>query len=321
MDFFELQAFIALANTLHFSKAASAIHLSPSALSRMIMRLETELQVTLIERSSRQLRLTDEGLLFFDFACDVIHKKEDMQLKIITDKNKLKGILRVYASVTACYSLLPAFAEKLSICHPELRLSVQTGDPSNAATAIREGKAELALDAKPDTSFFDFDFFPIQQSSLVFVTSCKDVLNDKDTEHNTQYAQIENLHDLITHKQLILPKAGIARERINKWLRTHNLHPTIAAETEGNEAILALTRLGIGVGLVPEIVLQNSPFANGLEIINIGNELGIYEIGFIQKPRNTGSLSAQYFRTEIGKLISATYNTRPIHAKKGLQSS
>jgi hypothetical protein len=87
MDFFELHAYVALANYLHFSKAAASINLSPSALSRMLVRLENEVQVVLIERNSRHIQLTEEGKLFLDFARDVLHRKEDILLKLATGKN------------------------------------------------------------------------------------------------------------------------------------------------------------------------------------------------------------------------------------------
>ncbi|HOC30314.1 MAG TPA: LysR substrate-binding domain-containing protein [Treponemataceae bacterium] len=316
MDFFELYAYVALANYLHFSKAAASINLSPSALSRMLVRLENEVQVVLIERNSRHIQLTEEGKLFLDFARDVLHRKEDILLKLVTGKNRLRGFLRLYASVTACYSVLPPFAASLSRFHPELRLSVQTGDPSNAAEAVRDGRAELALDAKPDKDFSDLEFFPVKRSPLVFVYASSGLLSSTPGASIPPIQTIRTMSDLISWCPLILPKNGTARDRLNKWFRSHNPQGMIAAETEGNEAILALTRLGMGVGLVPEIVLENSPFAEGLKILDIQKELGFYEIGFIQKPQTAGSLSAQQFRKEIAKLIISTYATADDHQMK-----
>ena len=96
---------------------------------------------------------------------------------------------------------------------------------------------------------------------------------------------------------LILPLAGLARLRFDRWARGAGIKPHIAAETAGNEAVLALARLGIGLGLVPRIVLENSPFADGLVIYAAGPGFGDYDIGFILRlPRG---------ETEIGGRVVA----------------
>ena len=72
MDFFELEAFYVLSQNLHFARTADKIHLSPSALSRLIARLEAETGATLLDRGTRQVRLTEEGRQFARFARESI---------------------------------------------------------------------------------------------------------------------------------------------------------------------------------------------------------------------------------------------------------
>jgi LysR family positive regulator for ilvC len=74
MDFHELEAFLALADTLHFARAAAQVHLSPSALSRLLSRLEEEVGVPLFAREHRQVSLTPEGETFLAFARDSVHR-------------------------------------------------------------------------------------------------------------------------------------------------------------------------------------------------------------------------------------------------------
>ena len=140
MDFHELEAFLVLAETLHFARAASQVYLSPSALSRLLSRLEEEVGVSLFERDTRQVSLTPEGETFLVFVRETLHRRDDLKLRLGERDDRLRGILRVYASVTACYSILPPFVETLSREHPALKLSIETGDPSDAAEAVREGR-------------------------------------------------------------------------------------------------------------------------------------------------------------------------------------
>ncbi len=303
MDFYELEAFVALSESLHFSRAAAVVHLSASALSRLVGRLEEELGVTLFERDTRRSSLTEEGESFLAFARESIHRRNDLRLRLGKHDERLRGILRVYASVTACYSILPPFVEILKKAHPELRLSVETGDPADAAVAVREGRAELALDALPPGGFKDLECYPVRKTPLVFVSSLTGAYGKLDLPKNDNL----QLEKVISSVPLILPKTGIARERFDKWVRNRGIKPAIAAETAGNEAILAFGRLGLGLGLVPRIVLENSPFGDGMAIYHAGSDFGEYDIGFVQKPSAAGSDSAQKLRRAIADIIQRTY--------------
>jgi LysR family positive regulator for ilvC len=302
MDFHELEAFVALADTLHFARAAAQVHLSPSALSRLVGRLEEESGVRLFERDTRQAALTAEGETFLRFARETIHQRDDLYLKLGERDDKLRGILRVYASVTACYSILPPFVDALSREHPALRLSVETGDPSDAAVIVREGRAELALDALPPGGFHDLETFSVQKTPLVFVSSRSGAYGKLVTE-KTAF----NPERFLGSIPLVVPKNGLSRERLDRWTRERGIKPLIAAETTGNEAVLALARLGLGLGLVPRLVLENGPFAEGLALYDAGPAFGDYDIGFIQKNPASGTEAARYLRAEIGRIIRDTY--------------
>lgn len=320
MDFHELRAFLALAENLHFARAAAQVHMSPSALSRLLGRLEDELGVFLFERDTRRVSLTDEGEVFLSFSKETLHLQEDLRLRIGAHDDKLRGILRIYASVTACYSILPPLIEALSREHPALRLSVETGDPSDAAEAVREGRVELALDALPSGGFKDLDCHLVQKTPLVFISSSTGAYGKLDltkerfslntfVNETSMQAQstTDKLEKVLSSIPLILPKTGLSRERLDRWMRSRSIKPIIAAETAGNEAILALGRLGLGLGLVPRLVLENGPFAEGLILYNAGPDFGDYDIGFIQKPSNTGTEAARHFRIAIANIIQRTY--------------
>ncbi len=319
MDIHEIEAFIALADTLHFARAAAQVHLSPSALSRLLARIEGELGVPLIERDTRQVSLTDEGKAFLSFARETVHRMDDLKLRLGEKDDRLRGIIRIYASVTACYSILPPFVEALAREHPALRLSVETGDPSGAAETIREGRAELALDAIPPAGFRDLECHSVRKTPLVFVSAregsfgnlplARETLARRDDQAAPSIRETaqKNLVETLQGVPLILPRTGLSRERFDRWARSNGVRGNLAAETSGNEAVLALARLGLGVGLVPRLVLENSPFADGLVLYHAGPDFGDYDIGFVQKPATTGTESARRLRTELARLIRKTY--------------
>lgn len=290
MDFYELQAFVTLAEELHFAKASFKLHMSPSTLSRLITRLEIENNTQLFLRDTRQVCLTEEGKQFFHFAQDCLVRKNQFEHEISGTSAIVQGTLKVYASVTACYSIMPHFVEKLSKKFPLVHLSVETGDPALALQTLKEKKADICVAAFPEkegfdkeltglSSFSEFELLPVKQSPLVFVSA-----------NSSPFGLLQgNLEYLLQNYPVILPKDGLARKRFNHWIKANHIQPTIAAETAGNEAILALVQLGLGIGLVPEIVLDYGPFADGLVRFPAGKELGTYTIGYMFHKETKGT--------------------------------
>jgi len=312
MDFHELEAFVSLARHLHFARAAAAVHTSPSGLSRLLSRLEEELGVRLFERDTRKVELTEEGESFLSFAQESLHRRDDLRLRLNAGGGKLRGLLRVYASVTACYSILPPFAAALAAAYPEIRLSVETGDPAGAEEHVREGRVELSLVAIPPKGFSDLDCFSVRRSPLVLTASAAGSYGDLDLKRTAEPgfppAERDRLfRHAISAAPMIVARTGLSRERFDRWVRERSIKPHVAAETAGNEAILALARLGLGLGLVPRIVLENSPFSQGLVIYEAGSEFGEYDIGFVQRPVGSGSEANRRLRSAVLELLTSTY--------------
>jgi LysR family positive regulator for ilvC len=293
MDFFELKAFTVLSRELHFAKAAQQVNLSPSALSRLISRLEAETGTPLFDRDNREVSLTDAGKKFTVFAEKCLAEEEEIISSFSNKSNEVSGTLHVYASVTACYTIMPPFIKRLAAKYPAIQLSVETGDPAGSVPAIRDGRAELAVAAIPDEGYDAFDCIPVRTSPLVFAAAS-----------NGPYVEVNGSpQDIVSSVPLILPKQGLARRRFDAWIKSRNVKPLIAAEAEGNEAVMALAALGLGIGLVPQIVLENGPYQEGFTCHSAGNALGYYEIGFVQKTQISGPESLRKIRLAVTDIL------------------
>ena len=293
MNFYELEAFVTLAKNMHFGKTASQLNMSPSALSRVITRLEEEVGASLIDRNNRQMELTEQGRIFEKFARESLSRRADLSEQLSGYGQEVEGILPVYASVTACYTVLPDFIKRLTKKYPGIHLSVQTGDPAGALAAIRENRAYLAIDAIPESGLTEMKTVSVIRTPLVYAAA-----------KNGPYTELlGSPQDILSSVPLILPKAGLARSRFDKWIKTRNVKPIIAAETEGNEAILAIAQLGLGIGLVPQIVLENGPYKGEFVIHTAGNILGYYDVGFIRKSRPAGTASVKRIQEAVENIL------------------
>ena len=283
MDFYELNAFVELSKILHFGKAAERLNMSPSALSRIINRLEEETHSTLLDRNNRQVQLTSEGKTFKKFAQEVLEKENELKEEIGGQNQVIKGTLHVYASVTACYTILPDFIKRLTERYPYIQLSVETGDPAGAVAAVKENRAMLAVAAIPENGLAQMETVSVIKTPLVYAAA-----------KNGPYTNLQGSpQDILSTVPLVLPKTGLARRRFEKWTKSRNVKANIAAETEGNEAILALADLGLGIGLVPQIVLENGPYKGEFIIHTAGNTLGYYDVGFIRKADFSGTKTSK----------------------------
>lgn len=272
MDVRSLQAFLQAAETLHFGRAADACHVSPSTLSRTIKQLEGTLGAPLFARDNRSVALTPEGELFRRYARESLALWSAFQDSLMDETRELTGEIAMYCSVTASYSflfdLLSAFRER----HPRIRIRLQTGDPDRAVEQVRSGAAQLSIGARPAALPTTMAFRSITSTPLVFIAPQDD--------HGLR-ALAGNPADRKAWERtrMIVPQGGVARERIDRWFRERGIAPRIWAQVAGNEAIVSMVSLGDGVGVVPRIVLDNSPLARRVRVLDVQPALAPLEVG------------------------------------------
>ncbi|WP_049723999.1 HTH-type transcriptional activator IlvY [Gilvimarinus polysaccharolyticus] len=262
MDIYKLKLFTALATAGHFGRAASACHVSPSTISRNLKQLEEELNTELVLRDNRSVALTEQGQQFLQFAREALQQWETFQESLLTDSKPLRGQLSIYCSVTASYSFLYDILTEFRTRHPGINIKLHTGDPAQAIARVTSGMEDIVIAARPDRLPTGLDFKPIARSPLVFIAPMQ---------------QDSNMH---WHQQpVIISEEGLARERFDLWCKEQNLSPSIYAEVKGNEAIVSMVSLGFGVGLVPLIVLENSPLQARVKRVIDQPDLGVVETG------------------------------------------
>lgn len=264
MDITKLRMFSALANSLHFGRAADTCHVSPSTLSRNIKQLEEVLGITLFERDNRSVILTHEGEQFLVFAREVIQQWETYQESLLAQADQLRGQLSIYCSVTASYSFLYEILTEFRVKHPGIAIKLHTGDPAQSIERILAGDEDIAIAARPDKLPVGVSFKPISRSPLIFITA-----NNPVDWRGLSWKDIP----------VIIPEEGLARERLDKWFASQGVKPNIYAEVKGNEAIVSMVSLGFGVGVVPQIVVDNSPLVEKVKRFNPQPDLGPYDTG------------------------------------------
>lgn len=275
MDIQSLETFIKTAELLHFGKASRACNLSPSALTRTIQRLEEEVGQPLFLRDNRSVALTDAGNRFLAYARDTVLEWNRFCETLGTNE-KLAGTLSLYASITAVYSLLPNLLETYRSTHPDVHIALRTGAAERAVEQVLSGEIDLAVAALPDQKMSRLEFMPLAETPLVFIAP-KTPLFPKLASIGTRE---------LSEVPMVVPQSGTARHRLDAWLRHHHISPSFSVEVSGNEALIAMVRLGTGIGVVPQLALERSPFRDEVAIVEQAPQLDPYVVGLCSTRRN-----------------------------------
>lgn len=245
MNLKEIKIFQHLARSLHFGKTANAHHLSPSALSRTVQRLEQDCGCALLVRNNRSVRLTDAGQKVLQFADKCLLDWQSLKHDLDRNSQILQGSIRIYCSVTASFSHLPGLLEQFHVNFPQVQTHVQTGDPGLSIERVLKQEVDAAIAVKTSDFSTELNFSLLDTIPLVMIAPA--------------HSSLKHLDAIDWSSQpVILPDVGPSKRRVNAWFDKRGITPNVYASIGGNEAIVSMVALGCGVAIVPDIVVENS---------------------------------------------------------------
>lgn len=291
MDHRSLKAFLVLADTLHFAQAAQRSHMTPSALSRAVRRLEEEVGAVLFLRDNRSVVITPAGEEFRKFASETLVRWDSLQQRLHAEAEALAGELRLYCSVTASYGVLSALLPPFRSRFPGIEIQLHTGDQADAVERIATGEDDLAIAARPDQLPRKLSFQTLGFSPLKFIAPTIDCAISEVLRASNGELPWERL-------PVIQPDRGLVRSRLLQWFRRQGLKPAFYSLVSGHEALVSMVALGFGIGVVPEIVIQHSPFRDRIRILDVHPEMQAFEIGLCaQTARLDDALVLAFWRS------------------------
>ena len=149
MELRQLESFLAVAELLHFRRAAMRVHLSQPALSRQIQQLEHELGAPLFQRAPGRVTLTDAGRALQMHATRALEELSAARAAIAQSSGSPHGHLALACFDSASTYLIPEVLARLVARYPRLRLSVATLGTRDALRELREGGVDAAIVTLP----------------------------------------------------------------------------------------------------------------------------------------------------------------------------
>ena len=145
LEFKDLESFIALYNYQNYTKAAERLYITQSALSRRITALEEELGVTLVDRTSSKIRITDAGTHFYKECLKLLKGKDVLYTSMNRFRNGEMGELRIVSEPTFNLDMILKGITALSRSYPDVHIDFECDQGLDLLRIIQEGAADLCF--------------------------------------------------------------------------------------------------------------------------------------------------------------------------------
>lgn len=239
----DLAAFSALVATRHFTRAAERCHLSQSAFSQKIRRLEASVGAKLFERSTRQVSLTPEGEVF---AEDVARIERDLRQSVARLRDLAQGRsgrVAVAALPSVAATWLPPLLVRYRAEQPQVSVTLHDTLARPGLALLREQRVDMAITAGGDLAEFETEVLLTEPYFVV----CR-------PDHRLAALSQVVLADLAGEEVIHLAHSSSVRQHLERWAGAQQLKAS-ALEVEHLATLAALVAQGLGVSLVPQLAL------------------------------------------------------------------
>lgn len=259
MDIRNLKTFLKVAELNNFTKAAGVLGYSQSAVTVQMQQLETELGVPLFDRIGKNIKLTQFGINFIEYANGVIEAIEKAQ-NFATDNEDMRGTIRfglVDSILKSCF--IPIFPE-FNRRYPHINLSIFVGSAREIEAKVRANELDLCymLDYKVPRK----EWVRVREEvePIIFVTNPENPL--------AQRTRV-SFEEITREKLILMPPGEGYRYLFDDELAKRNLFVTPSIEIANTDTIMRLTRASNYVTMLPIFEVRKSIQEGSLKMINV----------------------------------------------------
>ena len=245
-----LRYFCAVADELHFGRAARRLHIAQPALSRQIRRLEEEVGTTLLARTQRSVALTMPGQAFLERSRRIL----DEVGRAVAEANRIAGgqtgRLRVAFIHSSTYSLTPTALNIFASRHPGICVDLQEMTVIGQKRAISLGDIDIGL-LRPPIEDRDLAFESVMKESFVLAVP----------QHHKLAGRKDVTLPELAQEQFIMfdrRQSPLFHERIMTSCEAAGFTPRVAQEAIQIHTVLGLVGAGLGIALMPDAALKLS---------------------------------------------------------------
>lgn len=295
MELRQLKYFIEVAKREHISLASEKLHIAQSAVSRQIGNLEAELGVQLLEREGRNVKLTQIGKLFAEQAVIALKAIDNAKQLVEEYADPERGTIRIGFPSSLAGNTLPQMIAAFKKYHPDVNFHLRQGSYPFLTKGVKKREVDLALIGPVPTKDPDI------HSDILFMENVVILLPDT---HPLADQSSLALHQLAKDSFVLFPKGYVLRKIVEDACLKAGFRPFIPYEGEDLDAIKGLVSAGIGITILPELLLVDN-LPKGTVKVNIKEPEVKRSVGIISPKHRELSPSELLFYNFVKSYFSA----------------
>ncbi|UYQ65937.1 LysR family transcriptional regulator [Streptomyces peucetius] len=249
MQLQQLRYFTAVAETLHFTRAAERVHVSQPSLSQQIRALEQELGADLFRRARGNIALTDAGEALLPLARRILADTDTARREVQEVAQLRRGRVRLGATPSLCTGLLPQVLRTFHDLHPGIEILVEESGSHDLVRELARGALDLALVVLP---------LPSSSPALSTVELLREDLVAVSSPAAPAPPAPLRISDLAGEPLVMFRHGYDLRDLTVAACRAEGFEPSFTVEGGEMDAVLGFVRAGLGVAVVPAMVAEGA---------------------------------------------------------------
>jgi len=234
--------------------AARILHVTTSAVSQQMARLELEIGQRLVERHGRGVRLTEAGALLARHSGELLSHVERVEASLAEHRGAVTGTLAIAAFATAARGLLPNALLDLRLRYPDLSVSLSEQEPHEAIPALSRGGLDIAI-----VQDWADDVLTLPEG-----LSRQDLLDDTfdvalPADHPLAEQNSIAIKDLADNDWISWSSGQICHDWLVRTLRSQGAQPRVVHTASEHSTQLALVAAGLGAAVIPRLGREPAP--------------------------------------------------------------
>ncbi|MEZ5351182.1 MAG: LysR family transcriptional regulator [Bryobacteraceae bacterium] len=272
MDLDQLHTFLEIVRLKSFSKAAQTCFRTQPAISAQVRQLEQELNASLFDRLGTRIALTPAGRIFADYAEQILDLRRRAQETIAELERSPRGELVIAANEATCIYVLPQVFSEYKERFPNIQIQVERSYGTRIVEAVVDNQADFGITQ-----------LPVSEKRVQVVKIFADEIQViVPPGHPLASLESVRARDLVPY-QLLMPKSGTTRSRLNEWLELVEDDIQISMELDATEMMKRFVMAGLGVGFLAASHCEEEMAASRLVVRPLGPEPMRRSVGLIYR--------------------------------------
>jgi Transcriptional regulator len=247
MNIQKYMAFVKAVEYGSFTKAAEALNYTQSGVSRMIGDLETEWGVSLLERGRAGVSLTSDGLKLMPILQRICNEQQMLLAQVDNLRDMRSGLIRIGTFSSVATHWLPNIIKMFRKDYPKIDFELLLGDYTEIESWIQEGRVDFGFLRLPASIELETAF--LEKDRLLVVLP---------EDHPFADCDKFPMKELEKNPFMLLEKG--AKAEISAIFERNQLTPQVHFTTWDDYAIMAMVENGLGISILPELILQRIPY-------------------------------------------------------------